>query len=266
MNLRSAAAALGVLTALVSCSATSNSTANAEDHHTYVVVHGAWGGGWAYTPLESALTARGHTVYRPTLTGLGERVHLSTPEVGLSTHIEDVVNTIVFEDLNDVVLVAHSYGGMVPQGVSDRIPERIRCLIFVDAFLPENGESLITASRGQKREAFRKHLVASAKDGLIAPPGPPGGAEVATGQDRRTPQPVRTLTEELTLDNPAARAIPGKYILTVEAGVDEADDDFAPFAARAKARGWPVVVMVGGHVPTGTEWDELARLLEDLPK
>ena len=230
-----------------------------------MIVHGAWGGGWAYRPLDSLLTAEGHEVFRPTMTGLGDRAHLANPDIDLSTHIEDIVNTILYEDLKEVVLVAHSYGGMVASGVAHRIPDRLRCVIYFDAFLPEDGESLMAASRGQKREAFVRSLVASAKDGLVAAPGPPTGAEIATGQDRRTSHPVRTLTETLTLNNPAARTIPTKYILTVEAGTSEADDGFAPFAARARARGWPVVVMEGGHVPVdGPEWRALARLLVDL--
>ena len=92
--------------------------------------------------MDSLLTAQGHRVYRVTLTGLGERVHLASPSIGLTTHIADVVNTISWEQLEDVVLVGHSYGGMVITGVADRIPARIRALIYVDAFLPESGESV----------------------------------------------------------------------------------------------------------------------------
>jgi pimeloyl-ACP methyl ester carboxylesterase len=246
---------------------TSKPSSAPEETYTYVIVHGAWGGGWAFKHLDSLLTAKGHEVYRPTLTGCGDRVHLARPDIDVSTHIEDIVQTIVYEDLDDVVLVAHSYGGMVATGVAHRVPERLRCVIYFDAFLPEDGESLITSSRGHKGEAFRKMLVASAKDGLIAAPGPPDEVGVTTsGFDRRTPQPVRTLTETLTLDNPAAAALPTKYILTVEAGVEEADDSFAPYAARARARDWPVAIMEGGHVPVGAQWEELARLLADLPE
>ena len=266
MRFRNTASALAMLTALGSCAATSSSEGIPGGQHTYVIVHGAWGGGWAFKPLEAALSARGHEVHRPTMTGSGDRVHLARPDIDLSTHIEDIVNTIRFEDLWDVVLVAHSYGGMVASGVAHRIPERLRCLVYVDAFLPEDGESLLTSSRGQRGEAFRKQLVASAKDGLIAAPGPPGGMETAAGFDRRTAQPVRTLTEELTLDNAAARALPAKYILTVVKGTDASEDSFAPYADRARARDWPVVVLAADHVPVGEEWDELARLLCELPE
>jgi len=111
--------------------------------NTYVVVHGAWGGGWDWRVVDSMLTRHGHTVVRVSLTGLGEKVHLASPDVGLTTHIMDVVNTILWEDLHDVVLVGHSYGGMVITGVADRIPERIRRLIYLDAMLPDSGESVM---------------------------------------------------------------------------------------------------------------------------
>ena len=111
------------------------------------------------------MTAHGALVYRPSLTGQGERVHLASPEVALSTHINDVVNMIVFENLQDIVLVGHSYGGMVITGVADRVPERIRKLIYLDAFLPIDGESVFTANP-KGREGIRS----MEKDGMIVPP------------------------------------------------------------------------------------------------
>jgi len=108
---------------------------------TYVIVHGAWGGGWAFKEVDRLLTADGHKVYRPTLTGQGEKVHLAGTNIDLNTHITDIVNVILWEDLHDVVLVGHSYGGMVVTGVADRVPERIKHLIYLDAFVPEDGEN-----------------------------------------------------------------------------------------------------------------------------
>jgi pimeloyl-ACP methyl ester carboxylesterase len=104
-------------------------------------VHGAWGGGWDWKHVDQLLTADGYKVYRPTLTGQGERSHLASTNIDLDTHIQDIVNVIVWEDLHDVVLVGHSYGGMVITGVADRVPDRIRRLVYVDAFVPDNGES-----------------------------------------------------------------------------------------------------------------------------
>src|SRR5436190_21596178 len=108
---------------------------------TIVIVHGAWGGAWAFRRVDALLRDKGYNVYRPQLTGLGDRVHLSRPDIGLSTHIEDVVNTILFEDLHDIILVGHSYGGMVITGVADRVPDRIKRMIYVDALAPADGES-----------------------------------------------------------------------------------------------------------------------------
>jgi pimeloyl-ACP methyl ester carboxylesterase len=109
---------------------------------TVVIVHGAWGGAWAFKRVDTLLRAKGYNVYRAQLTGQGDRLHLSKPDIGLNTHIDDVVNVILFEDLRDIVLVGHSYGGMVITGVADHVPERIRRLVYLDAFVPDDGESL----------------------------------------------------------------------------------------------------------------------------
>src|SRR5579864_6960902 len=109
---------------------------------TYVLVHGAWGGSYNWRKLRPMLQAAGHTVFNPSLTGLGERAHLASPSVNLSTHIQDVCNALFYEDLTDVILVGHSYGGMVVTGVADRMPERIKHLVFLDAFVPGDGQSL----------------------------------------------------------------------------------------------------------------------------
>jgi pimeloyl-ACP methyl ester carboxylesterase len=121
--------------------------ADGHDNHpqkkpVYVIVHGAWGGSWAFRKVDSLMTEQGAIVYRPSLTGQGERVHLASADIRLTTHIQDVVNTILFEDLQDIILVGHSYGGMVITGVAEQIPERIRKLVYLDAILPEDGESV----------------------------------------------------------------------------------------------------------------------------
>src|SRR6266487_878936 len=108
----------------------------------FVLVHGGWGGGWEWRRVEERLRAAGHDVFRPTLTGLGERRHLLNREVDLDTHIEDVLALLHFEDLDDVVLCGQSYGGMVVTGVADRTPERIRHLVYIDGFVPHSGESV----------------------------------------------------------------------------------------------------------------------------
>ena len=110
------------------------------DKVTFVLVHCAFGGGWAWKYVAPLLRQRGHTVYTPTLTGLGERVHLGCPDVNLDTHIEDIVDVLIYEDLHDVILVGWSYGGMVVTGVLDRLPERLAHVVYLDGEVPCDGD------------------------------------------------------------------------------------------------------------------------------
>jgi pimeloyl-ACP methyl ester carboxylesterase len=228
---------------------------------TYVLVHGAWGGGWAFRRLDSLLTAAGHTVHRPTLTGLGERAHLARADVNLSTHVTDVVNVLLYEELRDVVLVGHSYGGMVITGVAERVPERVRHLVYIDAFLPEDGESVAAAARSTGSVQRVTRMLAEAKDGMLVP----GWVKPEAAVPHDVPQPAATFTEPLALSNAAARRIPGTYILTVEPGAPEEGDAFAPFSRRAKARGWRRHVMSADHIPERSAPQALAALLLAVP-
>ncbi len=218
---------------------------------TYVIVHGAWGGGWQWKKVDVLLTADGNKVYRPTLTGLGERVHLASPDLTLSTHITDIVNVILWEDLHDVVLVGHSYGGMVITGVMDRVPERIRRVIFVDAVVPNDGESLNTAF-GSVPGADQ------IKDGFIpaswVKPGKPIPYDV--------PHPAKTLSEPVSYKNPAALKLPVTYLLTIDTGQTLEQARFYKFYLRAKARGWSTVTMEANHNPEWFKPKELTELLE----
>jgi pimeloyl-ACP methyl ester carboxylesterase len=226
----------------------------APSHSTYVIVHGAWGGSWDWRVVDSLLTRQGHHVYRPSLTGLGERVHLASPTVGLATHIEDVVNTILWEDLRDVVLVGHSYGGMVITGVADRIPERIRRLVYLDAFVPDSGESTIALLDSSGGTFIR----ANVRDGLIVPPWVTEPNVIP----RDVPQPLRTFTDTLRLLNPLGRKVPAVYILTVESGKEP--DAFQRFADRAAARGWRVRRLSADHVPERSAPVPLVNLLTEV--
>lgn len=133
-----------------------------------VIVAGGWHGGWAMTPIARELRVLGHEVFTPTLTGLGERRHLLRAGVNLDTHIEDVMNVLLFEDLTNVILCGHSYAGMVVSGVADRLPERIAALVYVDAFVPQNGDSWWTLANDHYRQIA---LARSSMDGLgVAPP------------------------------------------------------------------------------------------------
>ena len=241
---------LAPLTALLLAPAIVGAQTPKASHATYVIVHGAWGGAWDWKTVDSMLTAKGNTVYRPELTGLGERVHLASPTITLETHITDVVNAIVWEDLHDVILVGHSYGGMVITGVADRIPERIRRVVYVDAFLPDSGESVMTML-GAGAGSFSAMI----HDGFLVPPWVAPDAPIP----HDVPQPLKTFTDTLRLTNSTARAVPGRYILTFEKGKEP--DSFQPFADRAKARGWPVDRLEADHNAQRTARGELVRLL-----
>lgn len=218
---------------------------------TYVIVHGAWGGGWAFRRVDELLRARGHNVYRPTLTGLGERTHLAGPGVGLRTHVEDVVNVLLFEDLRDVVLVGHSYGGVVITGVADRVPERIRSLVYLDAIVPNDGESALAAIGGRGEWVKRME-----RDGLLVPPW----VRPEHPLPKDVPHPVKTFTDPVSYKNEAAKKLPATYVLTVEANATR--DDFDAQAERAKGRGWTVLRMTADHNPQRTAPEALAELLD----
>jgi pimeloyl-ACP methyl ester carboxylesterase len=109
---------------------------------TFVLVHGAWHGGWCYKRVAQLLRQSGHEVYTPTLTGLGERSHLMNRTIDLETHVRDIVDVIRWEELSDLVLCGHSYGGMVISGVVEKVPEKIRALVYLDAFVPDSGQAL----------------------------------------------------------------------------------------------------------------------------
>jgi pimeloyl-ACP methyl ester carboxylesterase len=110
---------------------------------TFVLVHPAWFGGWCWRKVAPILRAHGHEVFTPTLTGLGERAHLASGEVGLDTHVEDIASVVEYEDLHEIILVGNSSGGVVITGVADRMPERIAHVVYVDAFVPQDGQSML---------------------------------------------------------------------------------------------------------------------------
>ena len=226
-------------------------------HHTYVIVHGAWGGGWDWLGVDSMLTRHGNRVVRVTLTGLGERVHLASPDITLATHINDVVNKILWDDLHDIVLVGHSYGGMVITGAADRIPDRIRRLVYLDAFLPDSGESAMQLAESVGAGGMIRQSATTG--GMIVP----GWVTDTTVIPRDVPQSLKTFTDALVLANPAARRLPATYILTYEKTVTP--DPFQRFAERAAARGWPVDSLEANHIPERTARVALVRLLERIP-
>ena len=218
----------------------------------FVIVHGAWGGSWAFRQADSLMTEKGCIVYRPSLTGLGERVHLASAETSLSTHIQDVVNTILFENISDVILVGHSYGGMVITGVADSLPERIRKLVYLDAMVPNDGESVMQIM-DPKGEGLARMIRG---DFLV-----PAWMKPDQKPPKDVPHPLKTFTERISLKNGKRKNIPVTYILTVDPGKKASEDNFAPSAARAKERGWEVLEMSADHNP---QWSAVDLLVEML--
>ena len=227
--------------------------------HTFVIVHGAWGGGWAFREVDDMLTAQGHKVYRPTLTGQGERVHLASKDVGLETHIDDVVNTILYEELNDIILVGHSYGGMVVTGVADRIPERISHLIYLDAMVPYDGESVV--DNGTVRDKNRWWL-ANAKDGFIIPTW----VKPDQTPPKDVPHQLKTFTDTIVLKNPERMDIPTDYILTVDPGSQPEKDSFFPHSQRAEEFKWPIHILQADHNPQWSKPKELVDMFNKILK
>jgi pimeloyl-ACP methyl ester carboxylesterase len=189
--------------------------AQSVDQRTFVLVHGAWHGGWCWQRVAPLLHARGHRVFAPSLTGLGDRAHLLHDDIDLSTHVEDIVRLIQSYDLSDIVLVGHSYGGMVISGVAERVEPAIRSLVFLDAFVPENGKSLfdhLTEERRKQNEAL------AAASGYRTLPPPAAAFFQVNEKDRAwvdakcVPQPYKTFIEKPRLTGARERIEKKTYV------------------------------------------------------
>jgi pimeloyl-ACP methyl ester carboxylesterase len=222
----------------------------------FVLVHGAWVGGWVWRPNAQGLRKAGHEVYTPTLTGLGERSHLMSPTIDLDTHITDVVNVIKTEDLSDIILVGHSYGGMVVTGVADALPDRIRSLVYLDAFVPADGQSLISLL-----PPLLPPPVAASEATLAPLPAVFFGAslEVAAFVDARTtPQPTACFTQALKLTGGIDRI---KMKIYIYANVP-APTTFTQFYEKLENRAdWTVCTLPCTHLVQIDMPNELNALL-----
>lgn len=230
---------------------------------TYVLVHGAWHGGWAWQRVEPALRAAGHAVHAPTLAGVSDRAHLLSRSITLDTHVQDIVALLEAYDLSDVVLVGHSYAGQVISGVADRVPDRIAVRVYLDAFLARDGEAAIDLLPPEVAGHYRDS-VAERGFGWLIPPRPLAGLGVTEAADiawltpRLTPHPWRTFAEPIALSG-AGEAVPGGYIECAAGG-----RPFRAQAVRAGERGWPVRELPAGHEAMVTAPAELAKLLLDF--
>ena len=190
---------------------------------TYVLVHGAWHDGQSWNRVAPLLTGRGHRVFAPSLTGHGDKAHLLGPEVGLTTHVEDIVGLVLGHDLNDIVLVGHSYAGMVISSVANRIPERISRLVYIDAMVPTHGENAIDVM--PITQVMIDGAAGSAQPWRIPPlpelPAPFGLFGVTDPDDTAwlkttlTDESVLCFQQPVQMDNPAQALIPRAHILSV---------------------------------------------------
>jgi len=227
---------------------------------TYVLVHGAWHGGWCWAKVARLLRDAGHEVYTPTLTGLGERAHLARPEVDLETHIQDVVAMLEAEELRQVTLVGHSYGGMVISGVAARTTGRIGHLVYLDAFVPETGKSLLDYL-GERATAMREAAAAHG-EGWKLPTFPPERFGVTSQRDTEwlnkhlVAQPLKTFEQPL----PAAGGdkLKRSYIYCSK----PATGTFDQFAERLRDdRKWTFHDVKTGHDAMVTAPGEIAKIL-----
>lgn len=229
---------------------------------TFLVAHGAWSAGWSWRKMHPLMRAAGHELITPTYTGLGEREHLANPAIDLDVHIQDMLGVIKFEQLRDIILIGHSYGGMVATGVADRVPDRIRKLVYLDAFVPTDGQALIDLLPPATAERMR----AGAKtiDGWRVPanPIPPDTAanDVQWIQSLRMPHPIKTFETPLRLRNGDTK-IPRTYIYCKRT---TPDDTFRQFAARARSQGWGYHEIDASHSPHVTAPESLTALLDSI--
>jgi pimeloyl-ACP methyl ester carboxylesterase len=225
---------------------------------TFVLVHGSWHGGWCWQRLAPILRAAGHGVLTPTLTGMGERAHAAPADIRLGTHVEDVLRTMAYEDARDVVLVGHSYAGMVITGVAARDASRLRGIVYLDAYLPDPGQSEQDLWPADFAASVQADLAAGRKHRTMPAPSFFGldGADAAWAAARLTPQPLAVYLE------PASQQplppIPARFIHCTRGPIAHV---FGAFAARARARGWPVDELPTGHDCMLTMPQELAKLL-----
>jgi pimeloyl-ACP methyl ester carboxylesterase len=225
---------------------------------TFVLVHGATAGGWIWRPVPSLLRTAGHEVYTPTLTGLGERRHLFHPDISMETHILDVFNLLDFEGLHDVILVGHSYGGAVITGVAEKAAERLSHLVYLDAFVPQDGEAVKDLYDPPVLETLAEYYLGGGR----------GNAQDRSGIEdpRFTAHPLKTFTHALQLKNESAKALPRTYIFCTEK--DEMGlrgQGIIRSAERARTAGWGYYELDTGHHPMWTMPGALTDILLRLP-
>jgi len=240
----------------------------------FVLVHGAWHGGWCWQRVTAALQQQGHRVHAVTLTGLGERAHLLSPSITLDTHIDDVLNLIVAEELNDVVLAVHSYAGMIGTAVADRLGQRLKHLVYVDAVVPRPGESWSSTQSGATQQQ-RMAAAQSSPNFSFAPPDPEvfglHDAEHAWVKRRQTPHPGNTYQAPLDFDVQRVARLPRTFVNCTQPALPTIE----PSRLRVKdPKFWDgawlpnskIVELKTGHDPMISEPAALTRILQDCAR
>jgi pimeloyl-ACP methyl ester carboxylesterase len=249
---------------LMSMATIGETTAQAQTNaKTFVLVHGAWHGGWCWRRVSDQLEKKGHKVFTPTMTGLGERSHLLSKDIHLDTHVTDIVNVIKWEGLKDIVLVGHSYGGIIISGVADQQHDKIASIVFLDAFVPENGDSLLEKAS----QAARDGMNAAIQKGDAGMKPIPAAVFRVNEKDRAwvdaqcTPQPVATLTDK-------AKVAGGRDKIAKRAYIRAKGYPSVPFdAAHDKlkaAGGWRIYELPSGHDVMVDMPDRLTEILLEV--
>jgi pimeloyl-ACP methyl ester carboxylesterase len=216
---------------------------------TYVLVHGAYGGGWIWRDVAEGLRKMGHRVIAPTQTGLGERSHLMSRQITVETHIEDVASAIDTDELTNIILVGHSYGGMAVTGVADRMTDRIRHIVYLDALIPENGETIFQTLPAGAPDARRKTAREQGGGVALPVPGPeafpiPAGPSKDWFMRRLRPHPIGTYESVVHLKKPAGAGLPVTYVAYVNPPLASIE----PSRQRAKAKaGWKYMELPVPH-------------------
>jgi pimeloyl-ACP methyl ester carboxylesterase len=216
---------------------------------TFILVHGAWHGGWCYKRVAQSLRQAGHEVYTPTLTGLGELSHLMNRTINLDTHVLDIVNVVRWQELSDFVLCGHSYGGMVISAVAEKVPEKIRAMVYLDAFVPDNGQSLMDFLPADMQFGFVDDAAKNGDRYLVTPIP----AEVFKVNERDAAwvdqmcvkHPLACFQHKVSLTGASARVAKRTFVLATGWGPPQ---PFVAIADRLKSQpGWKVVTLPCGH-------------------
>jgi len=262
MNRRRMLAVTGAAGSAFAAEGSRRTSASETDSKTYVLIHGAWHGGWCWRDVRCGLQGAGHRVFTPSLTGLGDRVHLRNPAINLSTHVTDVINFLEFEELENVILVGHSYAGHVVSCVADKVKERLRHIVFLDAVLAVDGKSFLPAGVGERRMKTAKdgYLMAAATLEFLGIPKDHPRADWV--RRRLVEHPLPTLMEAVSYENGGPAGI-DKTFVRCKQNPRMADGDPVLELTRDDPE-WHYSIIDTGHDLMITAPDETTRILMDI--